>query len=91
MDTEKWGRNAARERYGSKGMKKMADGGEVLDTARNKANEKSWISGQSPMDRAKIPFQLKAQGLGYPLKAQYTDNNWTTPESVSNAVPRKGE
>lgn len=27
MDTEKWGRSKARERYGSEGMKKMADGG----------------------------------------------------------------
>jgi len=26
---EKWGREKARERYGSEGMKKFADGGEV--------------------------------------------------------------
>lgn len=26
---EKWGREKARERYGSEGMKKMADGGDI--------------------------------------------------------------
>ncbi len=54
MDTEKWGRSTARERYGSKGMKKFAEGGPVVKiipegvSGLSKKDASAWRSKTNP-------------------------------------------
>ena len=68
---------------------------DALTAARDAANEKSWISGQSAMDRAKNPAQLQAQWLAhYPQGTAESPAPFVTPQSaqqVSDAVPRLPE